>query len=211
MDTATINKIFETFNSHDANPKTELKSTNPYTCLVAVVLSARTTDIQVNKATESLFKLIKTPIDMLELGEEGLKQYIKSIGLYITKARNIIALSKILIEQHNSKVPSSLEELVLLPGVGSKTAKVILNSVFNKPTIAVDTHVFRVSRRLGVTKKDTISRVEVDLEKVIPKKWKVKAHHWLVLHGRYICKARVPLCYKCPVSKYCEYFNSSAM
>jgi endonuclease-3 len=207
MNPRTINKIFEIFNSLNNKPETELKFTNDYTFLVAVVLSARTTDAQVNKATKSLFEVIKTPSDMLKLGEERLKYYIKSIGLYITKARNIISLSKLLINNHNSKVPSTFEALTALPGVGSKTARVILNSLFHEPRIAVDTHVFRVSRRLGLTKQDTITKVEADLEKVIPKKWKPKAHHWLVLHGRYICKARVPLCHKCPISKCCEYFK----
>jgi endonuclease III len=207
MNTKIINKIFETFNSKESSPKTELTFANDYTLLVAVVLSAQSTDVQVNKATMPLFKVVKTPSDMIKLGEGGLIKYVKSIGLYRTKTRNVIRLSEMLIEKYKSKIPSSFEELKTLPGVGNKTAKIILNAVFDQPTIAVDTHVFRVSRRLGLTKKDSIPTVEKDLEKIIPKKWKPKAHHWLVLHGRYICKARKPLCDKCLVKKYCEYFK----
>ena len=208
MDSKIINKIFAAFNAQNQNPKTELKFTNNYTFLIAVVLSARTTDIQVNKATESLFKIVKTPNDMLKLGEKNLIKHIKSIGLYSTKAKNVMALSKILVEKFSSKIPSDFAALQTLPGVGSKTAKVVLNGAFHKPVIAVDTHVFRVSKRLGLTKKESIQKVEEDLDKVIPEKWKQKAHHWLVLHGRYICKARRPLCDKCLVSKYCKYFKN---
>ena len=208
MEIKTINKIFESFDANNSNPKTELKFTNNYTFLVAIILSARTTDAQVNKATESLFEIIKTPEDIINLGEEKLMNYVKSIGLYRSKAKNIMKLSEILVEEYNSKIPPDFEKLKSLPGIGSKTAKVFLNAAFNKPVIAVDTHVFRVSKRLGFTKKDTIPKVEEDLDKVVPQKWKQKAHHWLVLHGRYICKARKPSCNKCLVSKYCEYFNS---
>ena len=209
MKPETINKIFETFSLKNKNPETELKFVNDYTFLVAVVLSAQSTDVQVNKATAALFKAVKTPSDMIKLGEGGLIKYVKSIGLYRAKARNVIRLSEVLIEKYNSKLPSSFEELKTLPGVGNKTAKIILNAVFKEPVIAVDRHVFRVARRLGFTKKETIPKVEEDLEKIIPKKWKPKAHHWLVLHGRYVCKASKPMCDECVVSKYCEYFNKS--
>ncbi|NRA73747.1 MAG: endonuclease III [Rickettsiales bacterium] len=209
MDSKIIDKIFGTFNLHNQDPETELKFINNYTFLLAIILSARTTDAQVNKATESLFKVIKTPKDMLKLGEEGLIDYIKTIGLYRSKAKNIMKMSEILIQEYNSEIPANFEKLKSFPGIGSKTAKVFLNAAFDKPVIAVDTHVFRVSRRLGLTKKDSIQKVEEDLEKVIPKKWQQKAHHWLVLHGRYICKARKPLCEKCLLSKYCEYFKSN--
>ena len=174
---------------------------------MAVVLSARTTDVQVNKATKALFERVQTPKQMLALGLEKLMPYIKSIGLYKNKAKNILALSQILIEKHNSKVPVTLDDLCALPGVGSKTAKVVLNSLFNKPFIAVDTHVFRVSRRLGLTDQSTVEKVEADLDKTIPTKWKNNAAHWLVLHGRYVCMARKPLCSKCIISKECKFFQ----
>ena len=208
MNPKIINKIFETFNAINPNPKTELTFVNDYTFLVSVVLSAQSTDAQVNKATVPLFKIVKTPSDMIKLGENDLIKYVKSIGLYRSKARNVIALSKILVEKYNSKLPSSFEGLKTLPGVGNKTAKIILNAVFNQPAIAVDRHVFRVAQRLGLTKKNSISAVEEDLSKIIPQKWKLKCHHWLVLHGRYICKARKPLCTECPVNKWCEYYNN---
>jgi len=206
MKSENINKIFEAFHKKDPDPKTELASTNHYTLLVAVVLSAQSTDIGVNKATKELFKIVHTPEEILSLGEGKLKQYIKTIGLFNTKAKNIINLSRKLVDEYHSQVPSSLEELIKLPGVGTKTAKVVLNAAFKKPVIAVDTHVFRTSVRIGLSNKKTIKSVEEDLPKHIPDKWKLNAHHWLVLHGRYICKARTPLCSQCPISEYCKKF-----
>ena len=208
MNKSVIKNIFSEFLKENPSPETELKFTNNYTMLVAVVLSARATDTSVNKATKALFEKISTPEEMTSLGEEDLKKYINTIGLFNSKAKNIIKLSEILIEKHNSKIPETLEELVELPGVGTKTAKVVLNAAFNKNEIAVDTHVFRTSRRLGITNKRTIQTVEKDLPKQIAKEWQLKAHHWLVLHGRYICKSRKPLCEKCFLTKYCKYFKS---
>jgi len=207
MKSEDIDKIFQEFYQRNPNPKTELISHNTYTLLVAVVLSAQSTDLGVNKATTALFQVINTPEDMIALGEEKLKEYLKTIGLFNTKSKNIIALSKKLIQEYNSLVPDSFEELIKLPGVGTKTAKVILNAAFNKPLIAVDTHVFRTSVRIGLSNKKTIKAVEEDLPKKIPEKWKSNAHHWLVLHGRYICKAKKPLCSVCFISSYCKYFQ----
>jgi endonuclease-3 len=205
MNTNTINKIFEIFAAKNPEPQTELNYVNNYTLLVAVVLSAQATDVGVNKATAPLFKVVKTPEEMLALGEEGLKKYIKTIGLFNAKAKNVIALSHALIEKHNSEIPDKLEELIALPGVGIKTANVILNCAFGEPTIAVDTHVFRVSNRLGIVHTKTPNSTGEKLLKAIPKKWQQHAHHWLILHGRYICKARKPLCSICEVVNYCEY------
>jgi len=208
MNPGIINKIFEIFKSKNPNPQIELNYTNNYTLLVAVVLSARTTDVQVNKAMAPLFKIIKTPKDMLELGENGLIEYVRSIGLYSTKARNVLRLSELLVEHYDSKIPANFEQLRALPGVGNKTAKVVLNYAFDQPVIGVDTHVFRVANRLGFTAKNSVQKVEEDLEKVIPKKWKLGCHRWLVLHGRYVCKARKPLCSQCSVAKYCKHFQN---
>lgn len=210
MDKSIIKNIFSTFSKKNPTPETELKFTNNYTMLVAVVLSARATDTSVNKATKELFTKISTPEEMLDLGEEKLKKHVSTIGLFNSKAKNIIKLSKILVESHNSQVPDSLEELVKLPGVGTKTAKVVLNAAFNKNEIAVDTHVFRTSRRLGITNKTTIQSVEKDLPKQIPVEWQANAHHWLVLHGRYICKSRKPLCEKCFLTEYCKFFKTKS-
>lgn len=204
-----INNIFEKFNIRNNNPKTELNFTNHYNFLVAIILSARATDVQVNKATKDLFVKIHAPQDMLRLGEDNLVNFIKSIGLYRSKAKNILALSQILITKYNSKIPVDFDKLKALPGIGSKTAKVFLNTAFHKPVIAVDTHVFRVARRLGLTQKESIAKVEEDLEAKIPGKWKQNAHHWLVLHGRYICKARTPICNKCFLSQNCQFFLHS--
>jgi endonuclease-3 len=207
QDRVLIDKIFSTFSGSNANPKIELEYTNNFTLLVAVVLSARMTDKGVNKATKALFALHDTPQSILDLGVEGLKEYIKTIGLYPTKAKNIIALSEKLIRDYNSIVPNSLEELIKLPGVGRKSANVVLNSAFGIVTMPVDTHVQRVARRLGLSCATTPDKIEQDLLKVIPQKWLPNAHHWLVLHGRYICKARNPECAKCPINKWCEYFK----
>lgn len=207
MQAEIIDKIFETLSKNNSNPKTELKYVNDFTLLVAVVLSAQATDSSVNKATESLFNLYNTPEKMLELGEIGLRNYIKSIGLFTTKAKNIIELSRHLIKQHNSKVPNEFIELIKLPGVGRKTANVVLNCLFDKPTIGVDTHVFRVSRRLGLAHGNNPEKIELELLNNIDVKWHKKVHHWLILLGRYICKARVPNCPICPVKDYCDYFR----
>src|SRR5688572_4322879 len=186
-------------------PETELEYANPYTLLVAVVLSAQATDASVNKATETLFKTVDTPEAMVKLGEAGLKQHIKTIGLFNTKARNVIALSRILVEQHDGQVPRQREALEALPGVGRKTANVVLNVAFGEPTIAVDTHVFRVGNRTGLAPGATPRAVEDRLEKVVPAEWKQHAHHWLILHGRYTCKAQRPLCPECVVVDLCAY------
>ena len=187
------------------NPRGELDYINPYTLLVAVVLSAQATDASVNKATAPLFKLADTPQKMLALGEGKLKDYIKTIGLYNTKAKNVIALSRILIEQFGGAVPKDRETLQKLPGVGRKTANVVLNIAFGEPTIAVDTHIFRVSNRTGLAPGKDVLAVELALEKRTPEKYKRNAHHWLILHGRYVCKARKPECPRCVVSEICAY------
>lgn len=200
-----IDKIFTIFSASNPEPKTELNFTNTYTLIVAVVLSAQATDISVNKATRDLFTKIDTPDKMLLLGETKLKDHIKTIGLFNSKAKNIIKLSKILVEEYNSAVPNQYEDLIKLPGVGSKTAKVILNCAFSQATIAVDTHVFRVSNRIGMVKTKNPEKTEEKLLQVIPKKWQMHAHHWLILHGRYICKARKPECKTCPIIRYCQF------
>jgi endonuclease-3 len=199
-----VEGVFDVFYKNNQNPKIELYYINPYTLLVATVLSARATDVSVNKITKTLFNFVKEPIDMIEFGEERLRESVKTIGLYQNKSKNIIALSKILIESYNSVVPSNREALEALPGVGRKTANVVLNVAFNQPTIPVDTHVYRVSRRIGFSKEKSLIGVERDLGKIIPKKYNLFAHHWLILHGRYICKALNPQCKKCPISKYCN-------
>ncbi len=205
MNKEQINKIFSIFAAENPHPETELKYVNNYTLLVAVVLSAQATDVSVNKATEKLFAVFDAPEKMLELGEEGLKKYISSIGLYNGKAKNVIALSKILVEKYHSQIPENLEDLQSLPGVGRKTANVVLNCAFGKPTIAVDTHVFRVSNRIGIVKENDVLKTELALLKAIPKKWQNHAHHWLILHGRYICTARKPKCKICKINQYCQF------
>lgn len=200
-------KIFEIFSKEEAKPQTELVFSNNFTLAVAVILSAQATDISVNKATKELFKKYDTPEKLLSLTESGLKNYIKTIGLYNTKAKNIIALCNILVDKYNSEIPSTFQELIKLPGIGRKTANVILNCAFGKYTIAVDTHVFRVARRIGLSTHNTPLKVEQDLLQIIPKKWLLYANHWLILHGRYICKAKKPLCIECKISKYCNYYN----
>jgi endonuclease-3 len=186
-------------------PKTELKYVNTYTLLVAVVLSAQATDVGVNKATAALFQVVDTPEKMVALGEAGLKNHIKTIGLFNAKAVNVIALSKILIEKHAGQVPAVREELEALPGVGRKTANVVLNVAFGQHTIAVDTHIFRVGNRTGMAPGKNPLEVEHKLEKITPAAFKQHAHHWLILHGRYVCIARLPQCWRCPVSDLCAY------
>ena len=205
IDRGKINKIFSVWSAENSHPKTELNYSNNFTLLVAVVLSAQSTDVGVNKATKELFKIADTPEKMLKLGEKNLKKYINTIGLYNGKAANVIKLSQRLIDEFNSEVPEDFEGLKSLPGVGQKTANVVLNCAFGHPTIAVDTHVFRVANRLGFVKENTPEKTEIYLLKVIPKKWQSHAHHWMILHGRYVCQARKPKCDECKIQKFCEW------
>jgi endonuclease-3 len=202
---AHVNEFFRRLEAADPAPEGELDFINPYTLLVAVVLSAQATDVGVNKATEPLFAVADTPAKMLALGEEGLKRYIRTIGLFNSKAKNVIALSRLLLERHGGEVPRDRDALQALPGVGRKTANVVLNTAFGEPTIAVDTHLFRVANRTGLAPGKTPLEVEMKLQKVVPDRYKRHAHHWLILHGRYICKARKPECARCPVSDLCAY------
>lgn len=197
--------IFTQFARDTPHPKTELCAPNPYCLLVAIVLSAQATDVGVNKATKELFKKVKTPKQMLALGEAGLKNHIKTIGLYNAKAANVISLSKRLMNAYEGEVPLTREALETLPGVGRKTANVWLNCVLGEPTIGVDTHVFRVANRLGLCRTSTPLATELALEKAIPAAYKLHAHHWLILHGRYVCKARAPECARCMVAQWCHY------
>lgn len=205
MTRTEIEEFFARLKKHIPDPKTELQYKNPYTLLVAVALSAQATDKSVNKATEPLFKTIDTPEKMLALGVEKLTDAIKTIGLYRGKAKNVIALSEILIDKHGGKVPKDRALLEELPGVGRKTANVVLNVAFGEPTIAVDTHIFRVSNRTGLAPGKDVLAVELSLEKRVPEKFKQHAHHWLILHGRYICTARKPRCGICPIREFCLY------
>ncbi|MEC9292612.1 MAG: endonuclease III [Pseudomonadota bacterium] len=198
-------QIFKTLHDLNPEPEGELDYVNLYTLLVAVVLSAQATDVGVNKATKELFKLVTTPEEMVALGEEELISHIKTIGLYKAKAKNTIKLSEMLIEKHGSEVPNDQKALEALPGVGRKTANVVRNIGFGVPTIAVDTHVFRLSNRTGIAKAPTVEKVEERLNKVVPKEFLLHAHHWLILHGRYICTARKPKCSECPIEHLCEY------
>ena len=202
---ATVVAIFERFRAADPEPKGELVSLNVFTLLVAVVLSAQATDAGVNKATPALFALADTPQAMLDLGEERVRELIKSIGLFRTKARNVVALSQRLVEAFGGRVPETREELETLPGVGRKTANVVLNSAYGVAAIAVDTHLFRVSNRIPLALGKTPLDVELGLERVIPEPFRQHAHHWLILHGRYTCKARVPLCGTCLIADLCRW------
>lgn len=208
MDKKKINEIFTRFELKNATPKIELDYYSPFTLLIAVILSAQSTDKGVNRATPKLFEIADTPKKMLELGEDGLKHYIKSIGLYNSKARNIIKLCHVLDETYDGEVPTAFEDLNNLPGVGRKSANVVLNSLWNHKVIAVDTHVFRVSNRIGLCKTKNPLQTELALMKAVPDKWQDKAHHWLVLHGRYVCKARKPECNKCIINDLCEYYHT---
>lgn len=205
MHAKTINEIFRRFQKADPSPTTELIYKTYFELLVAVILSAQATDTSVNKATRELFKVANTPQQIIDLGETGLKKYIKTIGLYTTKAKNIIAACKLLVSKFHSRVPHNREALESLPGVGRKTANVILNTCFGEPVIAVDTHIFRVANRIGLAKGKTPLQVEQQLMKNIPDKYKHDAHHWLILHGRYVCTARKPHCPECPISDLCHY------
>lgn len=209
MTPSTIKHIFATLKKHNPAPTTELIFDSDFELLIAVMLSAQATDISVNKATAILFPIANTPEKITALGEEGLKKHIKTINYYPTKAKHIIKTCRILIEKFHSQVPNKRADLESLPGVGRKTANVILNTAFGESTIAVDTHIFRVANRVGLTHGKTPRAVEDQLTKIIPRKFLRDAHHWLVLHGRYICIARKPKCSKCPIEKWCEYPNKN--
>ncbi len=201
---ATAREIFMRFRSANPEPRGELEHVNDFTLLVAVVLSAQATDVGVNKATRALFKVADTPAKMVALGEAKVRDYIKTIGLFRNKAKNVIALSEKLLREHGGEVPRSREVLETLPGVGRKTANVVMNMAFGEPTIAVDTHLFRVSNRIPLARGKTPLAVELGLEKIIPAEFKRHAHHWLILHGRYICKARKPDCERCLIADLCK-------
>lgn len=205
MNNKKRHEIFARLKAHNPNPTTELHYGNPFQLLVAVTLSAQATDVGVNKATKQLFQVVKTPQQMLELGEEALKRHIRTIGLFNTKAKNVIKACEILVRDHGGKVPQERAELEALPGVGRKTANVILNTAFGQPTIAVDTHIFRVANRTGLAPGKTPLAVEHKLLKVVPKEFLHDAHHWLILHGRYTCVARKPRCGSCVIEDLCEY------
>lgn len=209
MKPAAIDTFYARLAARMPEPRTELQYSSPFTLLVAVVLSAQATDVGVNKATGPLFAVADTPAKMAALGVEGLSRYIRTIGLYNMKAKNVIALSQILLQQHGGEVPRDRAALEALPGVGRKTANVVLNVAFGEPTIAVDTHIFRVGNRTGLARGKTPDAVEKVLERVTPDRWKLHAHHWLILHGRYTCKARKPLCPACPVADLCEWPEKS--
>ncbi|HLQ86581.1 MAG TPA: endonuclease III [Salinisphaeraceae bacterium] len=205
MNKAIRTEIFERLRAANPEPTTELRYDTPFELLIAVILSAQATDIGVNKATTRLFPVANTAQSILALGEDGLKQYIKTIGLYNSKAANIIKTCRMLIEEHDGRVPDTRAALQALPGVGRKTANVVLNTAFGQPTMAVDTHIFRVANRTGIARGKTVREVEDRLLRLVPKPYLKDAHHWLILHGRYVCKARKPLCAECPIVDLCEY------
>ncbi|WP_026097063.1 endonuclease III [Ideonella sp. B508-1] len=205
MSPKKVERFFATLQAANPHPETELVYSNPFELLAAVLLSAQATDVGVNKATGPLFKVVSTPAQMLTLGEEGLIGYIKTIGLYKTKAKHLIETCRILVERHGGEVPRDREALEALPGVGRKTANVVLNVAFGEPTMAVDTHIFRVSNRTGLAPGKTPLAVELSLLKRVPKAYRVHAHHWLILHGRYVCQARKPRCGACQVADCCEF------
>ena len=205
MKKADIVEFYSRLAADNPHPETELAFGNPYQLVVAVALSAQSTDVGVNKATRALFAEVTTPAQMLALGEAGLKEHIKTIGLFNTKAKNVIALSRILVDEHGGEVPPNRDALEKLPGVGRKTANVVLNVAFGAETFAVDTHIFRVGNRTGLARGKTPLAVELKLDKATPAPFRVHAHHWLILHGRYICKARTPECWRCPVADLCAY------
>ena len=205
MNRAATFEFFRRLAEDNPAPETELLFGNAFQLVVAVALSAQATDVGVNKATKALFNMVKTPQQMIELGEAGLKEHIKTIGLFNTKAKNVIALSQLLVGEFGGEVPASREELVRLPGVGRKTANVVLNCWFGQETFAVDTHIFRVGNRTGLAKGKTPDQVEAQLEKKVPQPFRLGAHHWLILHGRYVCKARTPECWRCVVADLCAF------
>ena len=205
MNKENITEIFKRLKKHNPAPTTELNYASPFELLIAVILSAQATDKGVNKATDELYKVANTPEDILALKERGLKKHIKTIGLFNTKAKNIIKTCKILVDEYDSQVPEDRQALESLPGVGRKTANVILNTAFGHPTIAVDTHIFRVSNRTGIAPGKTVLEVEKKLLKVVPTRYKQDAHHWLILHGRYTCIARKPRCGSCVIEDLCEF------
>jgi endonuclease-3 len=205
MNAAKRAEIYSRLKAHNPEPTTELHYANPFELLIAVILSAQATDISVNKATDQLYPVAKTPDAILTLSEDGLKRYIKTIGLYNSKARNIIKTCRLLIDRHDGQVPETRAELEALPGVGRKTANVILNTAFGQPTIAVDTHIYRVGNRTGLAPGKTPLEVEKKLLKFTPEEFKLDAHHWLILHGRYVCKARKPECGDCIIADLCDY------
>ena len=209
MKKADIFEFYRRLAELNPSPETELEYGNIYQLLVAVVLSAQATDVGVNKATRRLFQEVKTPQAMLDLGEDGLKQHIKTIGLFNGKAKNVIALSEILVRDFGGEVPADRDTLVELPGVGRKTANVVMNCAFGAETFAVDTHIFRLGNRTGLAKGKTVTAVEKQLEKKVPQPFRAGAHHWLILHGRYICKARLPECWRCPVVDLCGFKTKS--
>ena len=200
-----VTELFRRLRDLDPHPTTELEYKTPFELLVAVILSAQATDVGVNKATRKLFRVARTPKAIADLGEEGLKPFIATIGLYNAKAKNVVATAKAIVEQHGGKVPESREALEALPGVGRKTANVVMNTAFGAETIAVDTHIFRVANRTGLAPGKTVRIVEDKLMKVVPPEFRKDAHHWLILHGRYICKARKPLCPACAINDLCSY------
>ncbi len=210
MKRADVFEFFSRLAADNPHPVTELEYVNDYTLLVAVVLSAQATDAGVNKATRALFREVDTPAKMVALGEDGLKQHIKTIGLFNTKAKNVIALSEALIRDHGGAVPADRDALEALPGVGRKTANVVMNTAFGAETFAVDTHIFRVGNRTKLAPGKTVLAVEKQLEKVVPQPFRLHAHHWLILHGRYTCKARTPECWRCTVEDLCPYKPKTA-
>ena len=205
MDQSTISRLFEHLQSASPEPETELLYSSPFELLVAVMLSAQSTDVGVNKATARLFQVANTPQAMLNLGEDQLKSYISTLGLFNSKTKHLLATCQMLIERHGNEVPNTRKELEALPGVGRKTANVLLNILFNEPTIAVDTHIFRVGNRTRLAPGKTPLEVEMGLMKAVPNRFMQHAHHWLILHGRYICKARKPQCHLCPIEQECEW------
>jgi endonuclease-3 len=205
MKKSDIEPFFATLQAANPSPETELEYDTPFELLAAVLLSAQATDVGVNKATRLLFPVASTPQAILDLGVEGLEHYIKTIGLYRSKARHLVEACRMLVELHGGEVPRTRAELEALPGVGRKTANVVLNVAFGEPTMAVDTHIFRVGNRTGLAPGKTPLEVELKLEKRVPEAYRLHAHHWLILHGRYTCVARKPLCWKCAVSPYCDY------
>lgn len=205
MKKTDIEEFFRRLEEAMPEPKTELNYSNPYTLLVAVTLSAQATDVGVNKATDALFKIVQHPSDMVELGEDKVREMVKTIGLYRNKAKNVVALSYLLLQKHNGEVPDNREALEALPGVGRKTANVVLNTAFGHLTMAVDTHIFRLGNRTGLAPGKNVLEVEKKLVKVIPEHYMLNAHHWLILHGRYVCKARKPECYRCELVDLCRF------